>query len=401
MENNISQLILEVTQRCNLRCKYCIYHDGHNAYRSFSNKDMDFETAKKAIDFTYSKADKEIYISFYGGEPLLKFDLIKKCVEYVKELNVSGSKTVNFAMTTNGVLITKEMATYFNENKFAITISLDGPEEINDENRVFENGTGSFKYALRGIQLLSDAYKDRAKEALFISMVLSENNKRIYERIQSFFNETEFLKYLTVIVSYASQGRVSSDYIKPNHKLDNLILKKTDADPLYKWFIEKQGFEFNKKSLFSNRFMQENFHIVHRRDLSDKPMEKYYFNGCCVPGARRLYVNIDGDFLPGERVGTVPFLGNVEDGFDKEKIKKFYVEEFSKEAVKFCNDCWAVHLCTNCYVDCFDNNDINISYRHKSCNYSRYIINRSLILYHEILENNPESLQPLNDIVLK
>ena len=208
---------------------------------------------------------------------------------------------------------------------------------------MFENGTGSFKYALRGIQLLSDAYKDRAKEALFISMVLSENNKRIYERIQSFFNETEFLKYLTVIVSYASQGRVSSDYIKPNHKLDNLILKKTDADPLYKWFIEKQGFEFNKKSLFSNRFMQENFHIVHRRDLSDKPMEKYYFNGCCVPGVRRLYVNIDGDFLPGERVGTVPFLGNVEDGFDKEKIKKFYVEEFSKEAVKFCNDCWAVH----------------------------------------------------------
>lgn len=304
-------------------------------------------------------------------------------------------------MTTNGVLITKEMATYFNENKFAITISLDGPEEINDENRVFENGTGSFKYALRGIQLLSDAYKDRAKEALFISMVLSENNKRIYERIQSFFNETEFLKYLTVSVSYASQGRVSSDYIKPNHKLDNLILKKTDADPLYKWSIEKQGFEFNKKSLFSNRFMQENLHIVHRRDLSDKPMEKYYFNGCCVPGARRLYVNIDGDFLPCERVGTVPFLGNVEDGFDKEKIKKFYVEEFSKEAVKFCNDCWAVHLCTNCYVDCFDNNDINISYRHKSCNYSRYIINRSLILYHEILENNPESLQPLNDIVLK
>lgn len=400
LEHNMSQLILETTQRCNLRCEYCIYQDDHNDYHSFNNIDMTFDTAKKSIDFTYQRANDKMSIGFYGGEPLLNFKLIKQCVDYAE--NLIKDKRLNFVMTTNAVLITEDIAKYFAKHNFIITVSLDGPKEIHDENRKFQDGTGSFEYTIRGLKFLVDAYKDRAEYSLFISMVTDGPNiKEKYDKIQSFFDNTEWLPNLSVNSSYISQGRLKQKYTLPSNQNDKLYSNNLHIDPLSDWSIEKQDGQFNKKKLFSNRKIREGLHVIHRRDLYNEPMQNYYFNGCCIPGSRRLYVTVDGNFSPCERVGTTPFLGNVNSGFDMESIKKYYVNDFMNEAVKYCNNCWAAHLCTNCYVGCFDTDKVNFSYRHSSCNYMRYTLEKYLILYHEILERDPESLDKLNDIVLE
>lgn len=399
LNKNMSQLTLETTERCNLRCKYCIYQDDHNDFHAFSERDMTFDTAKKAIDFANERTNEKFYIAFYGGEPLLNFELIKQSVEYAEQL-VKG-KELEFSMTTNAVLITEDIARYLAEHNFNVMVSLDGPEEIHNENRVFKDGTGSFKYTIRGLKLLLDAYKDRAEECVFISMVTSGPKYREkYEKIQLFFDNTEWLSKLAVSSSYASNGRHSSDYNLPNMKYDKLYSNK-GIDPIMEWSVEEQNGKYNKKSLFTNGKMRQNLHIIHRRDLTEEPMEYYYFNGCCIPGARRLHVNIEGTFLPCERVGTVPALGNVDYGFNIDSIKKHYVNDFMNKSVKYCKNCWAIHLCTSCYVECFDDDKINLSYRHKGCDYVRHTLEQSLILYHEILENDPESLRELNDIVLE
>lgn len=87
IDQNLTQLILEVTQRCNFRCKYCIYNSTYDGNHNFSSSDMDWDTAKQAIDYLFDHSSKRenIYLTFYGGEPLLKFDLIKQCTDYAQQ----------------------------------------------------------------------------------------------------------------------------------------------------------------------------------------------------------------------------------------------------------------------------------------------------------------------------
>ena len=101
LDSNRAQITLELTERCNMRCKYCIYHDGQGGYREFGSNEMTFEIAKLAIDdlIKHSADEKSIFVSFYGGEPLLRFDLIKKCVDYCEKIE---SKNISYAITTNG-----------------------------------------------------------------------------------------------------------------------------------------------------------------------------------------------------------------------------------------------------------------------------------------------------------
>lgn len=104
-------LVLQVTQKCNLRCSYCVY-SGDYKNRNHSQKEMSWETAKEAVDYLYghSMSSEDIYISFYGGEPLLMFRLIKEVVEYVKREYCQ--RTVHFNLTTNGTLFTPEIVQY-------------------------------------------------------------------------------------------------------------------------------------------------------------------------------------------------------------------------------------------------------------------------------------------------
>ena len=129
LDGNIGQLILQVTQNCNLRCKYCVY-SGSYVNRTHSNKRMSFETAKKAVDFYYrhNRNKKNAIIGFYGGEPLLEMDLIKRVVEYSKKL--FEGKFIVFNITTNATLLTEDIIHFFNDNNIGLTISLDGPKSV-------------------------------------------------------------------------------------------------------------------------------------------------------------------------------------------------------------------------------------------------------------------------------
>ena len=170
-------------------------------------------------------------------------------------------------------------------------------------------------------------------------------------------------------------------------------------EPLMKWEeVYKSNPDNTEKTLFTDGYMDKGMMIIHKRLLTETPIQQYGMNGCCVPGQRRIYVTTKGEFLHCEKVGNIPCLGNVNEGFDKEKIKKLYVEDFIEEAKEYCKECWAVNLCTLCYVNCYDANGLHLSYRHNSCRNERKYLEDNLRRYHALMEAHPSELEQYNEM---
>lgn len=193
LDNEIQNVTLEVTEKCNLRCKYCIYNESHPEYRAFGHKNMDWEVAKKAVDFlkAHSQNSDERHIGFYGGEPLINYDLIKKTTDYANKL---FDKMI-YSMTTNATLMNEEIADYIMKNKFNIIVSLDGYKELHNKNRLFVSGEGSFENTIRGLKiLLKSAEKYNNKESITLNMVIEgPDYEDQYDKIQFYLNECDWV----------------------------------------------------------------------------------------------------------------------------------------------------------------------------------------------------------------
>ena len=404
LNNNRAQITLELTEKCNMRCKYCIYHDGNGGYREFGSNDMTFEIAKLAIDdlMKNSADEKSVFISFYGGEPLLKFELIKRCVNYCEKIK---NKNISYAITTNGTLINEEVATFFAElgDRIHITVSLDGPKYMNDKYRVYANDKGTFDDVVRGIKLLVKRFKEAGKGiSLGINSVLSEYEQDDLNNIELFFKSQDWIPKETVYTSsFVSTKDREMDYLGVDSEVETELIENSRKikgyfDPLFDWAKDDKGKDVTSKLIAKDNMIKE-LAMIHRRLLFRHPTKYYYMCGCCVPGARRIYVTTRGDYLICEKLGEAPSIGNVYKGLDIEKIKRIYVDDYCEKTIEFCNDCWAVHLCGMCYMNCYDKDGINLKLRHSKCIMNRIYIEKNLELYHELLESNSQVISVLND----
>jgi len=161
----VKAMCLHITHDCNLRCEYCFADTGaYHGERSV----MSAEVGKAAIDYVIKNSGKRrnIEIDFFGGEPLINFDVVKEIVEYAREVEKAADKNFRFTITTNGVLLDEEKKKYINENMVNIVLSLDGRKEINDRVRKRVDGSGSY-----------DKICDK-----FIDMAESRNQDNYYVR---------------------------------------------------------------------------------------------------------------------------------------------------------------------------------------------------------------------------
>lgn len=398
VNENLSQLTLELTQRCNLRCKYCIYQDKNGKFRNFEEEDdMDFNTAKKALDYAIKHVTGEnFYLTFYGGEPLLKFDLIKQCVEYLESKNLDN--TIYYSLTTNLTLLTEEKAKFFASlPNFSIVCSIDGDKEIHDKNRVTVNNTGSFDLAMEGLKNLVKAYGNEKLSSILINMVICDPyTKEQFDRIQNFIEKCPYIfPEMTIMYSYVDYGNNAA----PEGDLH--LSKKEEFEywnPIEKWEREKSLKNIDRRKLFSSGNTAQGFLKLHKRQISNTPIKYYYFNGCCIPGSRKLYVTTKGDFQVCERIGQGPVIGNVDKGMDFEVLRKKFVGDYNNESIPACSDCWAVRLCGLCYAHCYTKDGINMSAKRNKCFHQVRMSEYWLSEYHRILEEDPKSLEYLNDM---
>jgi uncharacterized protein len=182
---NTESLVIEMTQKCNLRCVYCAYGDLYSRDSFRNNKDIGIKKIKELIVFLHENywntnknysVQKRISISFYGGEPLLRFKEIKELVNLTESLK-NDKIQFGYTMTTNGTLINKDIADFLVKYEFDIGISIDG-NEINNSYRIFPNGQNSYNIIINKIEYLRDHYPNYFDNKVIFMSVLHSRNSR-------------------------------------------------------------------------------------------------------------------------------------------------------------------------------------------------------------------------------
>jgi uncharacterized protein len=399
IDSSMGQMTLEVTEKCNLRCDYCVYNPYVEQARNHGARDMSLEVAYKAIDYlkAHSFKTEQRYITFYGGEPFLRFDFIRSCVEYAN--SVFEGKPLKFSATTNGIMITPEIAQYVLENNFSIVISIDGPKDIHDNYRKDSLGKGSFEQTVKGLKTVVDVFKEKAAERVLLSMVYTPpfSGKKI-DRIAELWDELPWLpKNIQVLITYPSEGTI------PPGRISKADLE--EDKPLDRWGLEK----FEKKIMgidtghaISNGIEEKKLARFMQRLIFYKPVDKFYLNGCCVPGVRKLFTAVDGTFRVCDKISyKAPGIGDVFSGLNRETIKKVYIDDYERLSLPACSKCWAIRLCNLCYVQAFKDENFDANRKLKACHVERNL-KKSILEFHSgLMEVNPKGLDYLYDLKLE
>lgn len=349
-KNRIEGIILQLTQNCNLRCSYCAYSGGY-INRVHNNKRMSMETAIEGIDFLLrnSKDCEEINIAFYGGEPLLEFNLIKDCIEYVKN-NVEG-RLVRYNLTTNGTLLTDEVVRYFEENAISVMVSLDGPADIHDRNRRFtDSNDGSFDIIVNNLKRIQSEYPKYFEENITYNTVLAGND---FACINKFFSKDELFQNSLFISSFLNEA---------NAKFVNQKSYTFYEENAYAIFIGYLTLLGKVKENYAAKILQSSINGIgdtregkQGKQRMELP-EKWHHGGPCVPGIMRLFINVDGNFYPCEKVSESSehvVIGNVKEGFLIDKMEGILnIENINQEN---CLKCWAYQDCKICIASLSDN----------------------------------------------
>lgn len=339
--SRVQQLTLQVTQQCNLRCAYCAYSGIYEKNRVHSSARMSFETAKKAIDhfISHNHEISKVVIGFYGGEPLLEYELIKRCVEYVK-LNIEG-KRLRFNMTTNGTLLTDEVVDFLVENEFYLSISLDGSQKEHDVNRKFKNGKGSFETIINNIKRIRDRYPEYEKN---MSIMTTVNPHMDLGCVVDYFNTEELMKDKHIVFNTMNEKdlKESAVYEDEFYNIRNFEYIKL----LFSMIGKIDQKYVSPLVIRSGSSVEQYFKSIRNHSPLTRKM---HHGGPCVPGVRKLFVRTDGYLYPCERVNELQSyycIGHVDKGINIEQAKS--ILNIGKLSSRWCKQCWALRHCSIC-----------------------------------------------------
>jgi uncharacterized protein len=349
---NLTHVVFEVTDGCNLRCEYCGYGKFYQDYDSRQNKRLDVAAAKRLIDYLVplwgsnlnQSHRRRISIGFYGGEPLLNFLFVEQMVDYVGRLNLP-SRCFTFSMTTNALLLEKYMD-YLKAHDFFLLISLDGNRK-NNSYRVFKSGLESFPRTFANAKALQAKYPEYFKERVSFNAVF--HNRSDIAEIHSFFKDN-FDKMPTV--SELNPNGIREDQQEEfrktySHVSDNLA-EIGDSRPIVKdLFISLPSIDSLSKFIHThNDFCYRSYLEM----LQARDKRRQYPTGTCLPFQRKLFMTVNNKILVCERIGHQYSLGCVSDEgveLDLRSIAEKYTAHY-RSIVKFCRRCHRVDACGLC-----------------------------------------------------
>ena len=330
----VKALCLHVAHDCNLKCNYCFASQG-----DFNGEKllMPLEVGKKAIDFIIeqSKDRQNLEVDFFGGEPLMNFDVVKELVDYARSKEESYHKKFKFTITTNGVLLDDENMAYIDENMDNVVLSLDGRKCVNDNMRRTVNDKGSFDIIIDKIKKM--AAMREGKKDYYVRGTYTKHNLDFGEDVN--FLAEEGFRSISVEPVVAEEEH---DYAILREDVDQIL---AEYDKLALDYLNR-----HEKGLDYNFF---HFNI----DLSNGPCVYKRLSGC---GAGRDYVAVtpEGDIYPCHQfVGNEEFkMGTVDEGIQHPEIK----DEFGKANLlqkEKCQSCWCKYFCGGgCHANAYNFN---------------------------------------------
>lgn len=319
----VKALCLHIAHDCNLKCKYCFAEEGEYGGK---RELMSFEVGKAALDYVVKNSGnrRNIEIDFFGGEPLMNFDVVKQIVSYGRELEKIHDKIFRFTLTTNGLLLNDEIIEYINKNMHNIVISLDGRKEINDLMRPNMRNGGSYDIIVPKFKKLAEA---RNQDNYYIRGTFTKNNLDFYEDV----------------IHMADLGfkQISIEPVVSETEEDYSI-SEVDLKKIYTEY-EKLAIELCKR----RKDGVDDFNFFHFNvDLTGGPCMAKRVVGCGA-GTEYLAVTPSGELFPCHQfVGDDEFkIGNVFDGvLNTTCISKFDdCNIFNKDD---CKDCWCKYFCS-------------------------------------------------------
>ena len=367
---SVKAICLNVAHTCNLSCEYCFAKGG-----KYHGPDaiMDIETAKKAIDFLIANSGNHynLDVDFFGGEPLMNWDVVKETVSYARSLEEKYNKHFNFTLTTNGMLLDDEKNEYLNNNMKNVVLSLDGRKEIHDEFRKTIGGKGSFDTVVPKFQ---NFVKSRGDKEYYMRGTFTANNLDFTNDIKTYLDLGFKRTSLEPVV-----GNTDSPYAL---KEEDLPLLFDQYEKLADMMIE--AIDNNDEFIFYHYMI----------DLENGPCAHKRLSGC-GSGTEYMAVTPTGELYPCHQfVGNEDFiLGNLDQGIKRDDL----VNEFktcncySKEE---CKTCWANMYCSGgCAANNYNaNGDINKIHEY-SCKLFRKRIEMAIaIKIYEYLNQTKEKV---------
>lgn len=318
----IKAMCLHIAHDCNLACKYCFAGEGeYCGDRSL----MSFEVGKQAFDFLIANSGtrKNLEVDFFGGEPLMNFEVVKQLVAYAREQEKIHNKNFRFTLTTNGVLLDEEVMDFANKEMYNVVLSLDGRKETNDRMRVSRNGKGSY-------DLILPKFKE---------MVKRRGDKEYYIRGTYTHYNTDFTKDILHMADLGFTKLAMEPVVaSPDAPY---ALKEEDLPVLFDQY-EKLAAEMVRREKNGKGFTFFHYMI----DLEGGPCIAKRIAGCGV-GTEYVAVTPWGDLYPCHQfVGDENYLlGNVFDGITNEEVRSRF-KMCNIYTRPQCNDCFARLYCS-------------------------------------------------------
>ena len=314
----VKALCLHVAHDCNLGCKYCFAEEGeYHGRRAI----MSYEVGRKALDFLIANSGnrRNLEVDFFGGEPLMNWEVVKQLVAYGRSKEKEFNKNFRFTMTTNGMLMTDEVVDFLNKEMANVVLSIDGRKEINDKMRPTRNGKGS------SYDIIMPKFKKFAK---------SRGDKSYY--IRGTFTKYN-LDFANDVLHFADEGfkEISVEPVVAAPEEDYAIHEEHLPQILEEY--DRLAKEYIKRKKAGNGFNFFHFNI----DLTQGPCVAKRLSGC-GSGTEYLAVTPWGDLYPCHQfVGQEQFLlGTVDTGITNTEVR----DEF-----KLCN-VYAKEKCRNCFA---------------------------------------------------
>lgn len=318
----VKALCLHVAHTCNLNCGYCFASQGkYHGDRAL----MSFEVGKQALDFLmdHSGSRRNLEVDFFGGEPLMNWDVVKQLVQYARSVEKERNKNFRFTLTTNGMLIDDDVIEFANKEMSNVVLSLDGRKEINDRTRVDYAGNGSYDKIVPKFQKL----------------VESRGGKNYYMRGTFTHANPDFTND---VFHMADLGFTELS-------MEPVVCKETDPAALTPEDIEivKEQYEILAKDMIRRKRDGKPITFYHYMlDLTDGPCIYKRISGC-GSGTEYMAVTPWGDLYPCHQfVGDEGYkLGDIYNGVTNTNLR----EEFrscNAYARPECQDCWAKLYCS-------------------------------------------------------
>jgi len=371
----LQTLVLNLTNQCNLSCQYC-YEFGNDKVATPEGKPkfMDLETAKASVDFLLEQAAgrRMVHITFFGGETLMNFPLLKQVVAYANEKAAASGRSIDFSLTTNATLLTPAIIEFLSENRIGVTVSMDGPAELHDKLRVFANGRGSYDIIEPRVRALIQNHRTRPITARVTLTAGVTDVLRIFRHLKHDLGFAE--------IGFAPVTTSTNQLYAINTGGMNSVLDQ---------------FKILAGEYLDHALRNEMHGFSNVSDTLSELCQGVNKSHPCGAGLGLVGVGPSGDIAPCHRFvdSDQHALGHISTGINREKQQDF-LSRGHIDSKYDCQTCWARPLCAGgCHHEAFvrygDTGHPNLHY----CDWIRDWTDTCLHIYGALSAQNPRFLE--------